>query len=224
VLDQMLPRAYARYRALANGRTGYRVRAQHEERAVVELYDAIGDFGVSPREFVADLRGITAPVIELHINSPGGLYYDGLVLYNALVDHPARVEAIVDGLAASAASFVLQAADHRTMNRHSELMIHDALMITFGNEADHLDSVAQLGRVSDQIAGIYTSRAGGSPAGWRAAMREETWYSAAEATDAGLADEHVPDADHADGPPSTTSARAGLATARAHAFLQRTAR
>lgn len=197
----------------------YAIRDQGDDRAVVELYDVISEWGVSAQQFVRDLRAITAPTIELHINSPGGLFYDGLTIFNALRDHPARVEAIVDGLAASAASFILQAAEHRTMNRHSELMIHDALMVTIGNAADHLESVAQLDRVSDNIASIYAERAGGDPAGWREAMRAETWYSAAEATDAGLSDETVSDADES----SNTAPRSRLVTARARAYRERAA-
>jgi ATP-dependent protease ClpP protease subunit len=45
-----------------------------------------------------------------------------------------------------------------------------------------------LNELSDTIAGIYADRAGGSVATWRAAMKAETWYSAAAAVEAGLAD------------------------------------
>jgi len=158
-------------------------------------------------------------VIELHINSPGGMVYDGLTIYNALKDHPARVEAIVDGIAASSASWILQAAEHRTMNRHSELMIHDGLALTIGTAADHLETAALLDRLSDNLASIYAERAGGDTANWRAAMRAETWYTAAEAADAGLADEAVTD----DAELSNTAPRTQLVTARARAHLERVA-
>jgi len=191
----------------------YAVRNQagDADRAIVDLYDVIGEWGISAQEFVRDLRGIDASVIELHINSPGGLIRDGLTIYNGLRDHPARVEAIVDGIAASAASWILQAGETRTMNRHTEVMIHDGLMITLGNEQDHLDSAAMLGRQSESIAAIYAERAGGTVADWRAAMRDETWYSAEEAVDVGLADDVVTDDDGT----SNHSSRAQLATARA---------
>jgi len=211
------------------GRPGawYGIRNAAADRVVVELYDVIGDWGVSAAEFVRDLRDITAPTIELHINSPGGLFYDGLTIFNGLRDHPARVEAIVDGLAASAASFILQAAEHRTMNRHSQLMIHDALMLTLGNEVDHLESATQLARVSDNIAAIYAGRAGGAVADWRAAMRAETWYSAVSAAEVGLADEAI--ADDIDTDDSDVDDVAGvaprtqLATLRARAYLKEVA-
>jgi len=169
----------------------YRItnRAGDDERTIVDLYDEIGLFGIAPAQFVRDLRAIDTPVIELHINSPGGIIYDGLTIYNALMDHPARVESIVDGIAASAASWVFQAAALRSMNRHTEMFIHDGLALTIGNEDDHLRMAADLGRLSDTIAGIYAGRAGGTVDGWRAAMLAETTYTAQDAVDAGLADE-----------------------------------
>jgi ATP-dependent protease ClpP protease subunit len=45
-----------------------------------------------------------------------------------------------------------------------------------------------LDELSDTVAGIYADRAGGSLDSWRDAMRDETWYSAAQAVEAGLAD------------------------------------
>lgn len=220
-IRELLPPALlARHRPPTNtGGCWYAIRNQAGgDRARVDLYDVIGEWGVPAREFVRDLQRIDTPVIELHINSPGGMVYDGLTIYNGLRDHPARVEAVVDGMAASAASFILQAAEHRTMNRHSELMIHDALALTIGNEADHLGSADMLARVSDNIASIYAGRAGGSTVDWRALMRAETWYTAGEATDAGLADETVSD----DEEPSNILPRTQLVTARARAHLERT--
>ena len=220
---ELLPAALlAAHRRPSNQRPGtwYAIRDQAgEERARVDLYDAIG-WDPTPAEFVRDLRDIDAPIIELHINSPGGFVFDGLTIFNALQDHPARVEATVDGIAASAASWIFQAGDTRTMNRHTQLFIHDGQMLTIGNEADHLDSAATLGRISNELAAIYAERGAGTVADWRDAMRAETWYSAQEAVDAGLADDLITDDDQAD----NHSDRARLVTARARAHnLERVA-
>jgi len=215
IRELLPPGLLSHHRPPANRDRGawYAVRNQagDGDRAIVDLYDVIGEWGISAQEFVRDLRDIDASEIELHINSPGGQISDGLTIYNGLRDHPARVEAIVDGLAASAASWILQAGEIRTMNRHTELMIHDGMAFTIGNEQDHLDTAALLGRLSDNIASIYAERAGGTVEDWRAAMRDETWYTAEEAVDVGLADDVVTDDDGT----SNHSARAQLATARA---------
>ena len=201
----------------------YEIRNQAgEDRARVDLYDVIG-WDVTPGEFVRDLAAITAPVIELHVNSPGGVIFDGLTIYNALRDHPARVEAIVDGLAASAASWIVQAGETVTMNRFSQMFIHDGRGLTIGNEADHLEQAALLGRLSNTIAAIYAARAGGTVDGWRDAMIAETWYSAAEAVDAGLADYLITDDEERDGGESSDHARLVTARARAHHLEKRSA-
>jgi ATP-dependent protease ClpP protease subunit len=70
------------------------------------IYDAIGAWGVTAKQFVNDLRGIKAKTINVRLNTPGGSVFDGTAIYNALKEHPARVVVHVDGVAASAGSFI----------------------------------------------------------------------------------------------------------------------
>lgn len=178
----------------------YRIHAQADDTDTVriDLYDSIGGwFGVLASEFVRDLVTVEASTIELHINSPGGDVYDGIAIMNALRQHDARVIATVDGLAASAASFIaVGGSDELVMARNSELMIHEAWGIEIGDAQDMARMAERLDKISDNLASIYSDKAGGKPGEWRAAMRIETWYSAAEAVTAGLADRVEPaDAD-----------------------------
>lgn len=173
-------------------RTGdwYRVSAAAgTDRAEVFIYGPIDDWdGVSASQFVKDLKGITAKAIDLHINSPGGLVFDAVAIYSALRNHPATVDVTVDGIAASAASFVAQAGDTIAIEKPAKMMIHDAAGLVIGNAADMREFADLLDELSDTIAGIYADRAGGGVAKWRQAMQAETWYGAAEAVKAGLAD------------------------------------
>lgn len=156
----------------------------------IEIMDEIGGWwGTTARDFVNQLKKIDTPKIRLHLNSPGGEVFDGVAIYNALRGHDAEVTVIVESLAASAASFIAQAGDKIIMNRGSTMMIHDGLAFCIGNEADMLKTASVLDTVSNNIADIYAARAGGSQEEWRAFMREEVWYTAQEAVDAGLADE-----------------------------------
>jgi ATP-dependent Clp endopeptidase proteolytic subunit ClpP len=162
--------------------------------ATLRIYDAIDSwgemFGVSAKEFANALDELPEEVeeIRLHINSPGGDSFDGIAILNALRAHPAKVVAIVDGIAASAASFIAAGADEMVMARNSELMIHDAWGLVVGNAEDMHSMADMLDHHSDNIASIYAEKTGTDVAEWRAAMRSETWYSAQEAVDAGLAD------------------------------------
>jgi ATP-dependent protease ClpP protease subunit len=142
--------------------------------------------------FVTALNAIDADQIRLHINSPGGYVVDGIEIYNAVRDHPATVHVIVDSLAASAASFIAMAGDRITMNRGSDLMIHDAWGGIVGNAAELRAYADRLEGQSRKIAGFYAAKAGGSPDDWFALMdNTETWFSAVEAVEAGLADDAV---------------------------------
>lgn len=155
----------------------------------VYLYQPIGLFGVEADEFVQMLSGINAEAITLHINSPGGDVFDATAIYTALRDHPAQIETRIDGIAASAASFVAQAGDRVVMAKHATMMIHDPWGFTIGNAADHQKQSEVLDKIGDNLASIYAERAGGSVREWRDTMLAETWYSDQEAVSAGLADE-----------------------------------
>jgi len=166
----------------------YRINNVDSDRAEVFIYDAIGDWGVSAGNFVRDLRSITSNTIDLHINSPGGLVFDGVAIYTALKNHNASVTSYVDGIAASAASFVAMAGNEVIVEKPAKMMIHDAQGMTFGGPAEHREMTNLLDELSDTIAEIYADKAGGSTETWRAAMSKTTWYSATKAVEAGLAD------------------------------------
>lgn len=169
-----------------------------EGPAIVSIYDEIGLYGVSAAEFLAELREIPGD-IELHVNSPGGDVFDGIAIFNQLKQAQKRgtVAIIVDGLAASAASFIAQAASpgHLEMAPHSQMMIHEGFAMGIGNAADFQELSAQLDKASDNIASIYASRSGKPAAYWRDMMRKETWLSDAETVSVGLADRVQGDGD-----------------------------
>lgn len=162
--------------------------------ATLRIYDPIdswgGDWGVSAREFADALRQVpNAQQIQLHLNSPGGEVFEAIAILNGLRNHPATVTAVVDGLAASAASFIAAGVDRLVMGQNSQLMVHDPWGICIGPATDMRNLADQLDHIGDNIASVYQGKAGGALADWRAVMLAETWYSAEEAVTAGLADE-----------------------------------
>jgi ATP-dependent protease ClpP protease subunit len=171
------------------------------------LYGEVGEWGISAAGFVQDLHSITATDIALHLNSPGGEVFDGFAIRNALRDHPAAIEVRIDGLAASIASVIAMAGNKIIVNRQGIIMIHDASGVVIGNALDMRQMADVLDKISDEIARVYAGRAGGTPASWRKAMKDETWYSAEQAVTAGLADELVTDDATAD--PIAARASAG---------------
>jgi ATP-dependent protease ClpP protease subunit len=165
------------------------MEAKSGSTADVYIYDVIDSWwGVNASEFVKELAALDVETINLYVNSPGGSVFDGTAIMNAIRRHKAHVVATVDGLAASAASFIIQAADEVVMGFGSEMMIHDASGICWGNAGDMRETADILDQLSQTIANVYAERAGGTADEWRAAMHSETWYTADEAVAAGLAD------------------------------------
>lgn len=169
-------------------RTWYSIRNVSRSEAEIYIYDEIGYWGTTANDFIKDLADIKASKISLRINSPGGDVFDGIAIYNALKRHPANITAHVDGIAASAASFIAMAGDEVLMAPHSQMMIHEASGLCIGPADDMRKMADLLDKSSNNIAGIYAKRTGGSTEEWRAKMRDETWFSDQEAVDAGLAD------------------------------------
>lgn len=185
-------RAEAGIRAEASARPWWRVSNADGDRAKVYIYDYIDPWGVNAADFAATLDAITAPNIDLHVNSGGGDVWDGYAIYAALQAHPAQVTAHIDGIAASAASFISMAAQEILIGKPARMMIHDASGLVWGNAADMRMMADLLDDISADVAQIYADRAGGKAVDWRTAMQANggfgTWYSSAEAVESGLAD------------------------------------
>ena len=169
----------------------YRItNAADSDEAEIMLYDEIGGwYGATADQFIADLRGVTAPNLRVRINSPGGSVFEGVAIANALRSHPANVVIQVDSVAASIASVIAVSGDRVEMAPNSMLMIHDASGVCLGNASDMEEMAQLLDLISDNLADAYVAKAGGTREQWREAMRAESWYLPEDAVKAGLADE-----------------------------------
>lgn len=205
----------------APARPWYELQAKAgQRRAQLRIYDEIGWFGTSARSLGEELAELDVDEIDLRLNSPGGSAHDGVAIYNALRSHKARVVVTVDGMAASAASLVAMAGDEVRMNRGSQMMVHAPWGAVIGNADDMAKGAEIFGKLADSYADIYAHRAGGTAGDWREAMRDESWYTAAEAVDAGLADAVVDDVGNA---PAAGARAAFDLTAYAFAYAGRDA-
>lgn len=150
--------------------------------------DAAWMGGVSAETVVKTIRSMTGP-ITLRINSPGGDVFAARAIQAAIDAHDAEVTAEVDGYAASAASLIAVAADRCIMAPGSFMMIHKAWTIALGNADDFMDAASLLEKIDTTLAETYAEKTGGDAAEFAEMMRAETWFTAREAMEAGLADE-----------------------------------
>jgi ATP-dependent Clp protease protease subunit len=155
----------------------------------ISIHDEIGLWGVNASDFIKDLRANqSAKSINLSIHSPGGSVLDGLAMYNALVSHPAKIYAHVEGIAASAASFILMAADQITMPEDAFIMIHNAHGGAMGDANDLRDVADVIEKLQDSIINIYEKRTGKNREDLAEMMNAETWMNANESLEHGFID------------------------------------
>lgn len=144
--------------------------------------------GVSAQSLVPQIRAIRGGTVHLRINSPGGDVFAAQAIVAAIRDTGAKVIAHIDGYAASAATVIAAAADEVEMSDGAMYMIHCAWTIAIGNSADLAATSALLDKTDGVIAGQYAKRSGKSVDDMKALMSAETWFTAEEAVEIGLAD------------------------------------
>lgn len=165
------------------------------DTAEVYLYGVIGeDFwgeGNSAKSFVEQLSASSPKPLDIHIDSGGGDVFDGFAMASAIQRYEGETTAYVDGLAASAASYIAVACDNVRMNDYSWMMVHRASTCAYGNVDDLLNVANRLEAIDSTIADIYAKRTGIDRDEIVAAMEAETWLSAQDALDGGWCTEVI---------------------------------
>lgn len=157
------------------------------------FYDEFGpdDWGYISANLVRQALTDLGPQkkIECHFNTPGGDVFEAQAIYNLLKNYGGKTMAIIDGMAISCGSWVPQACDSISMAENGLMMIHDPETMSYGNSAQLTKDAAMLDQVKNAILSCYTSRSSKTTSDqFAAAMSAETWYTAAEALNAGLID------------------------------------
>lgn len=167
------------------------------ERAVVFLYGTIGDDywsdedGNTAKEFAKTLDELEGKPLDIHLDSCGGDVYEGFAIASAIQRYEGDTTVYVDGVAASAASYIALMADRVVMNDYAQFMIHNAWTYAMGNSAELFDISMRLDALDQTIAQIISSRTGAAIDEVREAMRKETWYTADQAQANGFCDEVI---------------------------------
>ena len=152
-----------------------------------------GRLGTAPDEISSEwfhrqmitARGGDATLL---VNSPGGDFFTGTTIYNELRRHVGTTTALVQGMAASAASLAIMGCDRIIMGAGALLMLHRSSGLTVGSQADHADMAELLATIDRQMAGIYANRTGLPSARIEEMMEAETWLTGEEALALGFCD------------------------------------
>jgi len=183
----------------------FSIRAEAGGKGVIDIRGTIGlekfyaeygmDAGGTVSDFDRDLKALgEVREIELNIYSLGGDVFTALGIQSILARHSARVVANVDGIAASAATIILMAADEIRVPENAYLMIHNASTYGWGDYRALSAMADDLKKWSRDMANLYAARIEDNTGGDRAAilaeviekMDAETWLTGAEAKALGL--------------------------------------
>lgn len=176
------------------------VTPSNETIATLRLYGPIdsygGLWGISTSDVAEALDALPKSVTQIIVrfNSPGGEVFEGMSILNMLRAHSASITAVVDGMAASAASVIAAGCDETVMSPGTQMMIHSTSVMAIGNAAELRKQADVLDGLDASLIEIFTAKAGEKD--WPALLSDETWMTAADAVEIGLADRVgiVPDA------------------------------
>lgn len=146
--------------------------------------------GVDPETFRDALNGFNGEDVSLRINSPGGSVFGGRAMQNALAEYPGKVTAYIDGIAASAASFVPMGAKNIYMGEGAMMMIHKGWTFAVGNADDLRDQAGVLDKIDNSLVKTYAkhNRVGLAENKIMDFIKAETWFDESEAIEHGFAD------------------------------------
>jgi ATP-dependent Clp protease protease subunit len=171
--------------------------------AAIYVYDVIDSYwGASAKGLVDALATAGAKNVDLHVNSPGGDVFEARAMVSALRAHQAKgytVTAYIDGLAASAATYLALAGDQVHMADGGMFMVHNSWTLAWGNKTELRSTADLLDKIDGTIIADYARKTGATLEQITAWMDAETWFTAEEAKAAGFVDSVIqpPKADDA---------------------------
>ena len=111
---------------------------------------------VTPKAFKDELQAGEGP-ITVWINSPGGDVFAAAQIYNMLMEYPHNVTVKIDGIAASAASVIAMAGTKVMMSPVSMFMIHNPMVLAFGDHTEMEKTIDMLDSVKNSIISRFSS-------------------------------------------------------------------
>ena len=129
--------------------------------------------------------------VTVRINTPGGSWFEASVIHAALTERRNdgdNVRVVIDGMAASAGSLVMLAASDIQIAAMGSIMIHKAWARDVGNADDFRKAAAEMDQFDAEQSRLLGVRLGEDVDAVMARLKDETWYTATEAVEAGLAD------------------------------------
>lgn len=168
-----------------------------DDNNTISILEFIGqgffEDGFTAKRMSAALRSIGKDQdVTVVINSPGGSVFEGLAIYNMLIQHEGKVSVRVIGMAASIAAIIAMAGDEIEISAAGFIMIHAVWSCVFGNRHDMMDVAETLATFDAAITDVLHARSGYDRAEIEQMLLKDTWLSGGEAVEKGFADKVMP--------------------------------
>jgi ATP-dependent protease ClpP protease subunit len=157
----------------------------------ITMYGIIGEDwygeGVTLKRVDAALRAIGDKPVTVYINSPGGDMFEGIAIYNRLLEHSQEITIKVLGLAASAASVIAMAGARREVAKTAFLMIHNCWTYFAGNRHAIRELADTMEEFDRAMISLYADTSGQDEKTVEKMLDAETYMNGANAVEKGFA-------------------------------------
>lgn len=162
--------------------------AEVKSETILQLNEEITDMR-DQHQCESITRRISALPIYLHINSDGGDVFDGISGMDTILRCDVPVYSVIDGIAASAATFLSVVANKRLITPHSYILIHQLSSVMWGNYQAHKDHMENLDELMKTIKGIYLEYTKIPEEELESLLKRDLYLNADKALKYGLVDE-----------------------------------
>ena len=122
--------------------------------------------------------------LNIYINSPGGDVFVASTMISMLQrvkSNGTTINAYVDGLSASAASFLMMVADNVNLYKNSTVMVHKPMSFAIGNANDMQKTIDALNKIEESVMmPMYMNKSKVDEKEIKSLIDAETWLSAKE--------------------------------------------
>lgn len=159
--------------------------------------------GVSPEkifEFNKHLRDVKSKFhlnemsrINVYIHSYGGSVFSGASAMDTIIETSkvVPVRTVVEGAAASAATFLSVVGTERVMQRHAYMLIHQLSSAFWGKYAEIKDEIENLDRLMEMIRSVYKEYTKVPKSQLDKILKRDIWFDAETCLNYGMIDKII---------------------------------
>ena len=161
-----------------------KVEAQSEKNLIIKNLE--GDLLHGAQLAQGDPRKL-----YIHINSYGGSVFAGFSSVDYITSCKVPTVSVIEGCAASAATIMSVTANHRQINKHAYMLIHQLSSGMWGKYQEQKDTMENNDRIMKMIISIYEEHTKIPKKELDKLLKHDLWWDAETCLKYGLVDEII---------------------------------